>query len=160
MTTTTTWTCWRDPAHTSILTHPLGWPQCAECGAAPAYHERGQYLPERFTLTVYVPVDENTYGIKERSGIVGVSTLPESGLDNVLAYYEGWANGAMQYADRDTRGQWEAGLLHAADRMVTAYPTISRIVLSSNCLKAIGTYNPWTREVLVEDEAALAEWLA
>lgn len=155
MTVLTDWKCWRDPQHTAIDTHPMfGWPQCATCRAAPPYHERPNYLPE-LLLDVYVLTTPSSI-IAEGSGIVGD---PSHAEDRVLVHYEGWIHGARQYEHLDARGRWEAGLLHAAGRMVTGYPTMAAGLLPTSQLKKIGTYDPRTHRVEVEDEQALAAWI-
>ena len=136
MTTTTTWTCWRDPAHDQIAFHDtFGWPQCMVCRAAPPYHERTEYLDERLNLTLYVPVHG---GFIERIAAPrsAVEGLP-AGDERAVVYIEGWINGPMQYADSDVRGLWEAGVEHAASRMDTAYPTASCFSPSLDALDAI-----------------------
>lgn len=157
--TTKTWTCWRNPTHTEIEHHEtFGWPQCMECGAAPQYFERTEYLDERLNLTLYVLKPEATHLatiVHPRSGIVGLPAGPE----RTIVYIEGWRNGPMQYGDRDARGLWEAGVEHAASRMVTAYPTVACLSPRSEDLEAIGTYNPTTHHFDVENEEALATWL-
>ncbi len=152
------WKCWRNREH-PVAPHPhLGWPQCTVCGAAPQYHERGDYLPADLELTIYVPVDDARMvgnGIAPGSGIVGIPV----GDDLVMICYEGWVHGAMQYADRDVNGRWEAGVQHAADRLVTAYPTVARAYVPPDRLRPIGTYNPTTNNIAVTDDAALGAWL-
>lgn len=153
----TTWTCWRDGSH-ETTTHPdFGWPRCKDCGAAPDYHERPSYLDERLELTLYIPKDTPVRSmIADRAAIVG---LPMGGR-RVLVYLEGWVHGPAQYADRDARGLWEAGVEHAASRMVCQYPTSAMLSPKADDLTAIGTYNPTTRTATVTDEAALEGWLA
>ena len=150
-------TCWRDASH-EVGQHKLfGWPQCTICSAAPQYHERDKYLPEGFTLEVYLPADQRaTAIIAEHSAVVG---LPVPDSNWTLVYYEGWINGAMQYADRDTRGKWEAGLLHAAGRMTAQYPTIAQAHLPHETLLKVGTYDPRTHEVTITNEEAVRSWL-
>lgn len=156
-TKTDSFTCWRDASHTTIKPHPkFGWPECVTCRAAPSYAERPDYLPDDFTLTVYVPDTDLYRGLVARgSGIVG---LPNP--ERITVYYEGWIHGAAQYEGLDARGKWEGGLLHAAGRMVVNYPTTAALSLPVAELKAIGTYHYKSRTVTVTDEAALTEWLA
>lgn len=151
------WTCWRNPRH-PVKPHPVfGWPQCQHCQAAPQYHERSQWLPADLQLAIYVPSPFARFGVAPGAGIVGVN--PPLGNDIVFVHYEGWVHGAMQYADRDARGRWEAGVYHAASRLVTAYPTIAQANVPRQQLRRIGTYNPTTDVVTVTDEAALSVWL-
>jgi hypothetical protein len=135
----------------------FGWPRCRDCGAAPDYHERPSYLDERLELTLYVPRRRKSFAVMvaPRSAIVGLAM----GEDRLLVYLEGWINGPMQYADRDARGLWEAGVEHAASRMVCQYPTSSMLSPKADELDTIGTYNPTTRTITVTDEEALNAWL-
>lgn len=148
------WKCWRDASHTDIRITRFGWPQCA-CQAAPQYHERPDYVPPDLELGVYIPADGRaTAIIAPRSGVVG---LPAGG-DWIDVYFEGWVNGAMQYAELDVRGQWEAGVQHAASRMITDYPTIACAMLPTVSLTRIGSYWPKSRMLRVENEVVEA-WL-
>lgn len=158
--------CWRDPKHTDITITRFGWPQCA-CGAAPPYHDRPDYLPKGFQLGIYVPVEGPLRAIiADRSGVVGLPS-PADASDplgrgpeaRTLIYYEGWTNGPMQYADRDTRGLWEAGVEHAASRMITQYPTVAQAFPLSTTLKNIGLYDPRAHTFDIHDEEALDAWL-
>lgn len=150
---TTTWTCWRDPHHTTETTK-FGWPQCSQCGAAPAYHERFNAIPDTFTLNVYVPTDPRSLAmIARHSGVVG---MPGEG-DWIDTYYEGWTLG--QYTDLEPRARWEHGILHATDRMVTNYPTIARAHLPHDTLTQVGTYAPKTKTLDITDPKALNTWL-
>lgn len=150
-----TWECWRDPSHHDVVTTPFGWPQCGVCRAAPPYHERPAYLPAGFTVNLYTPVPgSRPFLFAPRSGIVGV---PLGSRVNV--YYEGWVHGPAQYADRDSRGLWEAGIEHAASRMITGYPTVAQACLPTDALAQVGTYDPRTKQVTVDDEPALNAWL-
>lgn len=155
-TATATWACWREATHP--VTNTLwGWPQCARCGAAPQYHERGRYLYEDLTLTIFVPNGETpaVLGLEPRTALVGI--VDETHVD---VYYEGWKHGAAQYEGRDARGKWEAGVQHAADRMVTAYPTSARAFMGTTHLTPVGTYRPSTDTIEVFDEEALESWLS
>lgn len=164
MRATETWQCWRDPSHVTKPHPQFGWPQCQACAAAPAYHERVDYLPANLRLTLYVPSRLNGGGaffkdrfwVHPRSAIVGLG----SGAKETVVYFEGWIHGPMQYNGRNARGLWEAGVEHAASRMVTAYPTSAMAAIPIIELQAIGTYDPITRTFDVQDEPALARWLA
>lgn len=158
--TTVPFTCWRDPSHLVISTTMFGWPQCGICRAAPPFHERPGYLPENFALAIYVPVDNRaTAIISPRSAVVGLPNGGEGEDDWTQVYYEGWLNGPMQYGDRDARGLWEAGIEHAASRMVCAYPTIAQANLPSHMLQYVGLYWPATKVLVVDKPDALEEWL-
>lgn len=149
------WKCWRNEQHV-IEPHPqFGWPRCAECMAAPAYWDRAKYMNEHYPLRLYVPKDDLAkVVIAKGSGVVG---LPQG--ERVSVYFEGWLNGAMQYENLDARGKWKAGVYHAADRMITDYPTIAQASLRPEQLREIGWYFPLVQQVVLDDEKALIEWL-
>lgn len=155
-------TCWREPQHTQISTTLFGWPQCATCRAAPPYHERPDYLVPGFALGLYVPTGPLAAIVAPRSGVVG---LPD-GADRddpearVSIYYEGWTNGAMQYEGRDAQGLWEAGVEHAASRMVTSYPTIACALPRASELTYFGLYWPKTKRMEIDFPEVLERWLA
>lgn len=155
----TTWTCWRDPSHTTKAHPRWGWPQCQDCGAAPPYHERAEYLPsENADLVIFVPVDDH-WGIAAGSALVGYIHDDEDATERrATISYEGWVHGS-QYESRDARGRWEAGLLHAASRLVTGYPTSAMYSPSMSRVKAIGLYNAKTHTIILNDEEALDAWL-
>lgn len=157
--TASAWTCWRDPSHPT-RTHPvLGWPECSTCGAKPEYHARFALLPEHLILPVYVfaPSTRERVSIARSSGIVSLEPAPQD--ERVTIYYEGWVHGAAQYAQCDLRGRWEAGVDHAAGRLVTDYPTSAMASLPITALHVVGSYEPVTRRLTVTDEAALTHWL-
>lgn len=118
------------------------------------YHERFARVKHAL-VRVFVPADLSSTSIAPRAGIVGV----ETGDGHVLAYFEGWIHGAMQYADLDARGQWEAAVDHAAGRMLTGYPTSAMRAFPAAELVEIGIYDPAARSIDVTDEATLATWL-
>lgn len=156
MPTKTAWTCWRNPVHDPIDTTTFGWPRCAECGAAPAYHERPAYLPDGFALNLYVPLGAlRGLTIKPGSGIVGVDLG-----ERVSIYYEGFVQSKYQYEDLTGRPLWEKGVMIAADRQITGYPTIAQASPRPQDVQCIGTYDPRTNAFDVTDEKALDEWLA
>ncbi|KQP62927.1 hypothetical protein [Nocardioides sp. Leaf285] len=148
------WVCWRDARHRVGVRETLGWPQCRDCAAAPAYHERPSYLPHGFTLNVYVP-SENERGQRLRrtlapgSAIVGVADDPE-------VYFEGWTFGQH---DITTIEGWGAGVLHAASRLVTAYPTIARASVAGTALLTVARFDPRTSNLDVTDDDTLLAWL-
>ncbi|NUS02039.1 MAG: hypothetical protein HOV97_05690 [Nonomuraea sp.] len=157
--------CWRDPEHKVVNTSVYGWPFCMTCRAAPPFHERREYLHANFAVALYVPTDwRGNAIIAKRAGIVG---LPNEAVDSadgddgwVNLYFEGWVNGAMQYEGSTPRQLWEAGVYHAADRMVTDYPTIARAHLPQSALRYIGIYRPKGGTFDVHDNEALEEWLS
>ena len=154
---TTTWTCWRDATH-ETTTHPdFGWPRCQVCGAAPPYYERPAYVDDRLELTTYVPVENSPLG---KTVAPGSAMVGHSLGERALVYYEGWVHGPAQYADRDARGLWEAGIEHAASRMVTQYPTSAAMTPRTEELTPVGTYRPTTSTVTIADEEALGRWLS
>lgn len=148
---TARWTCWRDPSHEGGKNSDFGWPECKVCGAAPPYHERPNYLPADFALNVYI-LTEPHYFIAPGSAIVGIEK--ESG---VLAYYEGWIYD--QLPEVSVRDRWEAGVMQAADRMVTRYPTTGFGFMQSPVLKKVGTYLPRIHQLVMDDEETLKEYL-
>lgn len=151
------WQCWRNPQHQDTVITDFGWPCCADCGAAPAYHERVSYLPADLELPVFVPRSDRAL-IAPRSAVVG--HLDPDGTGRFVVHYEGWVHGPAQYGERDARGLWEAGVEHAAGRKVTAYPTMAVATFPANELHQVGTYRVSDKRVDVTDEAALAQWLA
>lgn len=159
MTTAADWTCWRDESHTVNETI-FGWPRCLDCGAAPNYPDRWDYLRENFVLGLYLPHPEATsQGIAEGSGIVG---LPEQGADEtswVKLYYEGYIYG-HRYEGSDRQGLWKAAVDQAAGRMVCAYPTIAQRIVPPGAVQLIGLYYPKTKTFEVDDNDALERWLA
>lgn len=152
----TPWVCWRDPRHVDVMITRFGWPQCRVCAAAPAYHERGKWMSSDLTVPVFVPAPEAPmrHVVAPGSAVVGCSA---GGFAEVT--YEGWVYGAHQYAHLDTRGRYEAAVLHAADRLVTDYPTRARMVVAEDELVHVGDYNPTTRVLDVTDQDALTHWL-
>lgn len=160
--TAVAWNCWREPSHQGITITQFGWPQCATCRAAPPYHERPQWLPENFTANIYVPLDRFAATLKPGSAVVGVPTAASPQIDGevearVLTYYEGWVYDYDRPLDRET---WAEGLLHAAGRMIAAYPTVAQAFVRAREVQAVGYYNPRTREVVLDDEDALNHWLS
>jgi len=153
-------TCWRDPRHTAISTTVFGWPMCDFCRAAPPYHERPQYLSDDFVLGIYVPTGPATVMIAPRSGVVGLPDGGDGDEARTEVYFEGWVNGAMQYADRDVRGQWQAGIEHAASRMVCRYPTVATALLCPAMLQYVGLYWPATKQIAIDNNEVLNGWLA
>lgn len=159
MTTPTPWTCWKNPEHATGLNDTFGWPTCRVCGAGPTYPERFEMLDPQRELGVYVPANEpNIPGgpIAARSAIVG---LHIEGTDRVLIYFEGWVNGTAQYGDLDPRGLWQAGVKHAAGRMVVDYPTTAKGMSRLEALTRVGTYWAKTDRIEVTDDAAINAWL-
>lgn len=148
----TIWTCWRYPSHETTTDPMFGWPRCAECSAGPPYYERT--APADLRLDVVVPK-----GGRIKKGSAVVAALDPEAPRRYLIYFEGWLHGADQYAHLDRRGQYEAGLLHAAERMVTRYPTSAKAEVSTGDMLKIGTYTPVTRWFDVLDEDTLDRWL-
>lgn len=124
---------------------------------AESYPDRWQDAVERgATLTIFVPAMPDALPIlAPRTAIVGKH------LANLewMCHYEGWKHGAMQYADLDARGQWEAGVRHAAGRALTQYPTVARALINGDRLRAIGVYSARDDSITVDDEEALTAWL-
>lgn len=113
------------------------------------------------TLTVYVPVPAARHqlpSLAPGSGIVGEPL--EGDPTRLLCHFEGWVHGAMQYADRDDYGRWEAAVEHAAGRAFVLYPTIARAAYPREALHEVGTIDAATMTVTVTDELAVRRWLA
>lgn len=153
--------CWRVASH-SIENHPVfGWPRCAECGAAPPYHQRPQYLPDNFSLGIYLPTESTPLAtmIAPGSGIVGVEH--EGGRTSI--YYEGFT--VMLPSDLVGKAPyqlWHAALATAASRMITAYPTIAAAAPKNREVLRVGTY--WIQSALFEIaepyQDAVNRWMA
>lgn len=158
--TASAWVCWRDPSHLTRTRPVLGWPECSICGAKPDYHERFTLLPENLSVQVYVltSTTRDRGGLAPASAIVSLMPSPDDAY--VTVYYEGWVHGAAQYAERDLLGRWEAGVDHAAGRLVTDYPTSAMTGLPAAALHVVGSYQPVARRLTLTDEPALARWLA
>lgn len=102
-------------------------------------------------LTVYVP-RPGTYAaqrIAKGSGIVGVPAG-----DEVLIHYEGNLYGAQNIRT------FEDKLLHAADRLLTNYPTSAKMQVPETDLEAVGTYDLPTRTFLTAPlrDRIVADW--
>lgn len=134
----------------------------------PAY--MGVSYPDRWKMAVAVNAQLNVYVPKPgsrtglllapRSGIVG---LPYDTADKVMIYFEGWVNGAAQYENLDAFGKWEAGVEHAAGRMLTEYPTIAMRVVDEDELKLVGYYhcsNADGERIRLFDEEEVRAWLS
>ena len=109
-------------------------------------------------LSIYIPkFGKDVARIKKGSGIVGEPI----GDGKVLVYFEGWVNGAMQYSHLDARGQWEAGVDHAAGRMLTEYPTIAKAIVDEDDLITVGYFHPGNRDdkVRVFDDTSVMWWI-
>lgn len=120
------------------------------------YPQRWQMaVADQESMTIFVPAVEGLFTVAPRSAIVGKHL---TGL-RYLCHYEGWVHGAMQYADLDARGQWEAGVRHAAGRALTDYPTRARMVVPGAWLQAVGTYHAAADSIDITDEEALNTWL-
>lgn len=148
------WKCWRDPSHQQVEITGYGWPQCAICHAAPAYHDRWAYArTQDITLSLFVPVagTDAARRIAARSGIVGV--LYQG--DRIDTYYEGWI---YSPPSDDVHENWRRAVESAAGRLVTAYPTVARSLFPADSLIRIGHLN--VRDgITVDDPAALEAWL-
>lgn len=166
MTKTDTFVCWRDAGHKTETTR-WGWNRCAECGAGPQYYERK--ADPSIVLSIVVPSGTNEAKklravIARGSAIVAYSMAkPLEGVDTHLSY-EGFIH-------RDNKGLtarelWRMGLLHAADRMVTEYPSAAKRLAHSDDLAVVGTYtpsalnaDPMRDPIDITDEETLARWL-
>ena len=151
------WKCWRDPRHETMVSRVLGWPRCLDCGASPSYADRWTYVDEYLELAVYVPAADRLATVAPRSAIVG--PIHHDGDHRIEVYLEGWVNGPAQYADRDARGLWEAGVGHAAERLVVQYPTVAKIEVPWSDLLPVANFWPKQKRIVVHDEDSLNTWL-
>lgn len=154
------WRCWRRPGHRTRKHEVFGWPLCADCRAKPPFHERFTMLDPALTVGVYVPAPDAT-GLDARiapgSGIVGV--VDDATDPRMLVHYEGWVHDPGSYADLDVHGRWQAGVEHAAQRMVIEYPTAASARLVRTSLVQVGEYQPTTRTLDLTEPETLARWL-
>jgi len=104
-------------------------------------------LPEQ--LNVYVPAGEAFFGIYPGSAIVGFDRA--SRLCEV--YFEGGLYNASYFAAFSDR------LLHAAGRCSEPYPTVARLSLPREALQLVGTHDPETHVLDVDDREALDAWV-
>jgi hypothetical protein len=139
------------------------WPICVDCEASPSYPDRYAYLDPYLELDLYVPAPNTDASASPRLATLAPRTAivgrPHLDPGRVEVYYEGWVNGPAQYGDRDARGLWEAGVEHAAGRMVVRYPTVAKSVVGISDLVYVGGYWPVQKRLVVTDEAALTAWL-
>ena len=152
------WKCWRDPSHRTDRDLLFGWPRCMECPAAPQYWERKPN--PNLVLLIFVPADDEgaIYGqrhIAKGSAIVGIRLG-----DNLYKIsYEGFIHTPQASLESNPKMRFEAALLHAADRLVTEYPSISVTSVHGDELFPVGLYNPTTKHIEILDEEHLNEWL-
>ena len=100
---------------------------------------------------VFVPSEDSSSAkmIDPGSGIVGVPY--DEG--RILVYFEGNRHGAVNvvtFADR---------VLHAASRLAHDTPTGALAAVPAEDVQQVGTYDPKTGTVRLDDEKALARWL-
>lgn len=105
-------------------------------------------MPEQ--LNVYVPAGEDFFGIYPGSAVVGFDRAPR--LCEV--YFEGGLYNAGYFADFSNR------LLHAAGRCIQHYPTVARLSLPREALQLVGTYEPETQALDVDDRETLDAWVS
>lgn len=105
-------------------------------------------MPEQ--LNVYVPAGEDFFGIYPGSAVVGFDRA--SRLCEV--YFEGGLYNAGYFADFSNR------LLHAAGRCIQHYPTVARLSLPREALQLVGTYEPETQALDVDDRETLDAWVS
>jgi hypothetical protein len=106
-------------------------------------------------IVVFVPAREHAESlhIARGSGIVGE---PKPSKQRVLIYFEGATERPVhmsRFADR---------VAAAYRQMSAASPTLSKAVLPTSALIAVGTYEPQRREVQLtgrDSEEELARWL-
>lgn len=154
-------TCWRDPSH-EVEFHPIwGWPRCKDCRAAPPYHQRQPRV--NLYLDIVVPNPSTRGGaflastIAPHSAIVARRFAGAGDVYNTLVSYEGWTLGGPE--GLSSRERWNLGLLHAADRMITEYPTVAQATCKHDDVLTIGLYDPALNDINIDDEDTLAKWL-
>lgn len=113
-------------------------------------------VAEEATLAIFVLKEGATSTIAPHSGIVGRTVV----AGTALCHYEGWVHGAAQYADRDARGRWEAGVRHAAGRALTDYPTVARQTIRLDGLVRVGTYHAANDRIEITNETEVQRWLS
>lgn len=104
------------------------------------------------TVPVYVPSESFDHTILPGSGIVGDF---EPSIGKVTLDFEGnkWgAENLTRYVER---------VMHAWDRHITRYPTISRMYVRSHEVLIVGDYDPLQKRVIVNpfDLPKLEKWL-
>lgn len=102
-------------------------------------------------LGIYVPVDKALKSVlHEKSALVGHEVIG----DGVLIYYEGNIHNASNLTEFSQR------LACAAGRLVENYPTVAKMMVRPEQVRAVGTYTTdgW-RVIEVTDRPTLAEWL-
>jgi hypothetical protein len=116
------------------------------------------------TLTLYVPAPSSHLNqtIDAGAAIVGEPLISDDSNranrqaadeDWIVIYYEGNRYGSMR--------DFDEMVLHAADRLVTGYPTIARSWVLPDDLVAVGTVDRNTRTIVsITDEPALLAWRA
>lgn len=100
-------------------------------------------------LTLYVPAPAShlNHVIDRGSAIVGEPADPAV----IVICYEGNRYGAMR--------DFAEMILHAADRLVTGYPTAARAWVAPSALVPVGTVDRSTRTVVeITNEPALRTW--
>lgn len=155
----TEFVCWRDASH-KVGEHPIwGWPKCTVCDAAPPYYERRARV--NLFLDIVVVTDDRIKGmIAPGSGVVA----RQINDGRAMLSYEGFIHGGGQGLTPLER--YRLGLLHAADRLVTDYPTIATLLAPLGSFEVIGLYDPNALHqtpkqdpISISDQAALDAWL-
>lgn len=121
---------------------PIG--ECFDCRNAANVRRR-----EAGELVIFVPASAEVKAVvRPGSAIVG-----RRGDDGqVLIYFEGDIYGHMKGFDEM--------LLHAADRLVTRYPTVARAVVGASELAEVGYYDYGAFSAEITDQSALDAWRA
>ena len=154
MTATTDWSCPR--GHDRAVTTVWGWPICGECGMAPAYHERWDRRSPNVLVEVVVPLDAQL-GITPGSAIVTSHLTRAAQGGRQLHYFEG----RVHSGGIATPEQFLDAATHAAERMVTQYPTVAFGLHLTDSFLTVGTLNcsPGGQSSLdIVDEIHLEEW--
>lgn len=151
------WPCWRDPTHRVAARPVLGWPQCTECGAAPPYYERTQWVPADLDVPIVIPEPGSNLDAVILPGSAIVAWPELHGPDRRI-WFEGWADGIP---DSSTLADaWTDALRNAADRMVTDYPTSARGAYPADQMRTVGTYRITSGEISSTGDLQLENWMS
>ena len=104
-------------------------------------------------LAVLVPRPGSPLAERVAPGCGVVGSPAEGHPGHVVVDFEGNVYGfdtIRTYADR---------VVHAAARHVRLYPTVARAVVPEHDVIQVGTFDPATRKLRIDDRAALARWL-
>jgi hypothetical protein len=121
---------------------PIG--RCFDCRNAANVRRR-----EAGELVIFVPASPEVRAVV-RPGSAIVGRRDDNG--QVLIYFEGNVYGYMT--------DFDEMLLHAADRLVSRYPTVARAVVGASELAEVGYYDYGAFSAEITDQPALDAWRA